>query len=80
MSLIKAKINGLQERFAWDFSPDRQVVRLAARVAEVADAEPLRQGGHQLLDVLGQDVRDEALGGGQSAHLALTGSYDLKFT
>ena len=59
-------------------SPDGQVVGFAARVAEVDDAETLRQGLGQVLDVLAEGFAQEALRGGQPGQLALTGSNHLK--
>ena len=54
-----------------------EVVGLTAGVGEVTDIEGLREGVDQLGDVLGQDVRAEALGGDQTGHLIVASSDHL---
>lgn len=62
----------------WANLPEGQVVGLAARVTQVDHVEALGQGHGQLLDVLAEGVREEALCRGQSGQLALSGGDDLK--
>ena len=57
--------------------PDGQIVRLAARVAEVDNVEAFRKCRRQLLDVLAQRVGEETLRRRQASQLTLAGSHDL---
>ncbi len=56
----------------------RELVRLAARADEVADAQRLRQGRAQALGVARQRVVQVAGVGVEDRHLALAGAHDAR--